>query len=158
MRKKWTNLRLKVISNRTATLKGSFGETKLKVVNCYGPSQMIANKHKEIYETFLQQLKTSITTKNGKILVIQEDFIAKIGRCFQKLQDKGVSARGCKSNNGSLLNEFMVNREVVLSSEVRRRVHELGLARFQKGGFQGEQVGRKVKERRRCISNEICFF
>ena len=72
---------------------------------------MLANKHKDIYETFLQQLKTSIKTKNGQIVIIQGDFNAKIARCFQKVQHKGVSARGCENNNGSLLNEFMVTNK-----------------------------------------------
>ena len=66
VRKGWTKLRWKAISDRIATFKGSSEETKFKVVNCYGPTQILANKHKDIYETFLQQLKTSIKTKNGQ--------------------------------------------------------------------------------------------
>ena len=113
VRKRWTNLRFKAISDRIATLEGSSKETKFKVVNCYGPTQMLANKHKDMYETFLKQLKTSIKTKNEQILIIQGDFKAKIGRCFQKVQHKEVSARGCENNNGSLLNEFLVTNNLI---------------------------------------------
>ena len=77
---------------------------------------MLANKHKDIYETFLQQLKTSIKTKNRQILIIQGDFNARIGRCFRKVQHKGVSAKGCESNNGSLLNEFMVTNNFIATN------------------------------------------
>ena len=77
---------------------------------------MLANEHKDIYETFLQQLKTSIKTKNRQILISKEDFNAKIGRCFQKVQHKGVPARGCENNNGSLLNEFMVTNNLIATN------------------------------------------
>ena len=75
---------------------------------------MLANKHK--YETFLQQIKTNIKTKNRQILIIQEDFNAKIGRCFQEVQHKGVSARGCENNNGRLLNKFMVTNNLIATN------------------------------------------
>ena len=96
-RKEWKNLRFKAISGRITALEGSFKETKFKWVNRYGPTQMLANKRKDIYETFLQQLKTSIKTNNGQILIIHEDFNAKMADVFKKSNIKEFQQEDVKT-------------------------------------------------------------
>ena len=48
--KKWTNL---TTSDRVAILEGNLKGAHLKIVNCYGTTQILSNKKQEIYEEFL---------------------------------------------------------------------------------------------------------
>ena len=105
--KKWTKLTTHKISDRVAILEGNLKGAHFKIVNCYGPTQILSNKKQEIYEEFLEVLQANIKTKSNQILILQEDFNAKIGRNSIKSTHKGHFSRGCENKNGSLLNEFL---------------------------------------------------
>ena len=105
--KKWTNLTTHNISDRVTILESNLKSAHFKIVNCYGPTQILSNKKKEIYEEFLEVLQANIKTKSNQILILQGDFNAKISRSSINSTQKGHFSRGRENKNGSLLNEFL---------------------------------------------------
>ena len=105
--KKRTNLTTHNISDRVTILEGNLKGAHFKIVNCYGPTQILSNKKKEIYEEFLEVLQANIKTKSNQILILQGDFNAKISRSSINSTQKGHFSRGRENKNGSLLNEFL---------------------------------------------------
>ena len=95
--KKWTNLTTHNISDRVAVLEGYLKGAHFKVVNCYGPTQIVSNKKEEIYGAFLEVLQANIKTKSNQILILQGDFNAKIGKNSIKSTLKGHFSRECEN-------------------------------------------------------------
>ena len=106
VKKKWTKLTTHNILDRVAILEGNLKGVHFKIMNCDGPTQILSNKKQEIYEEFLEVLQANIKIKSNQILILQEDFNAKIGRSSIKFTHKGHFSRRCENKNGSLLKNF----------------------------------------------------
>ena len=83
-------------------------------INLYAPTNILASSKQEELEEFYINLKSYVNNLKSNIWFIGGDFNSKIGK--NKSSTQGGHNKGCKNNNGLILEEFMQENNLFASN------------------------------------------